>query len=131
MSFWIIAALASIALVLVVAGAAWLIIRRTDEQTRVLVKRAAKLSMGRKFRLAARLARDRRVPVPVRLIPPALVLYLAMPIDIIPDFIPVLGYLDDVLVVLVAAGLLLKFVGRPVLEEHIANLEPAMEPIAT
>jgi uncharacterized membrane protein YkvA (DUF1232 family) len=131
MSFWIIAALASIVLLLVVAGAAWLIIRRTDDETRSLVKRAAKLPIGRKFRLASRLARDRRIPAPVRLIPPAAVLYLAMPIDIIPDFIPVVGYLDDILVVLVAAGLLLKFVGRPVLEEHIARLEPAIEPIAT
>lgn len=131
MQFWMIVAAASVSLVVVVAAAVWLLVRSIDDETRSLVKRAAKLPIGRKFRLAVRLARDRRVPPLVRLIPPALVLYLAMPIDIIPDFIPVIGYLDDVLVVLVAAGLLLKFAGRSVLQEQIALLEPAEEPIAS
>lgn len=131
MPFWMIVVAASVSLIVVMAGAVWLLIRRTDDETRSLVKRAAKLPIERKFRLAARLARDGRIPVLARLIPPALVLYLAMPIDIVPDFIPVLGYLDDVLVVLVAAGLLLKFAGRSVLEEQVALLEPEEEPIAT
>jgi uncharacterized membrane protein YkvA (DUF1232 family) len=112
------------AIVVLTGAACWLLVRGLDDPSRSLVKRAAKLPLGSKFRLAARLARDRRVPAPLRLIPPALVLYLATPIDIIPDFIPVVGYLDDVLIVLVAAGLLLRFVGRDVLEEHIARLEP-------
>ena len=53
-------------------------------------------------RLVWRLMRSPKVPLPAKLILPALVLYLMTPIDLIPDFIPVLGYLDDVLVVMLA-----------------------------
>jgi len=53
-------------------------------------------------RLMWRLMRSRRVPLRAKVILPALVLYLMMPIDIIPDFIPVLGHVDDVLIVIVA-----------------------------
>jgi len=53
-------------------------------------------------RLVCRLVRDRRVPLAAKLIIPLLVLYLMSPIDLIPDFIPVLGYLDDLLVLMLA-----------------------------
>ena len=59
----------------------------------------------------------------VRVIPPALVVYLAMPLDVIPDFIPVIGHLDDVLVLLLGVAVLLRFTPRAVLEEHVARLE--------
>ena len=62
-----------------------------------------RLSWRGRGRLLCRLMKDRRVPVPARLILPLLVLYLLSPIDIVPDFIPVIGYVDDVLVVLLAA----------------------------
>jgi uncharacterized membrane protein YkvA (DUF1232 family) len=48
-----------------------------------------------------------------------------MPLDIIPDFIPVIGHLDDVLVLLVGVAVLLRFTPRAVLEEHLARLEAA------
>lgn len=64
------------------------------------------------------LMRDRRVPLFVRLIPVPLVLYLAMPIDIIPDFIPVIGVLDDILIVAGALWILLRFTPRTVVAEH-------------
>jgi uncharacterized membrane protein YkvA (DUF1232 family) len=69
------------------------------------------------------LLRDRRVPIRLRALVPAVVVYLATPIDIIPDFVPVLGHLDDIVVLLVAGGLLARFVPRPVLDDHIARLE--------
>ena len=50
-------------------------------------------------------ARDPRTPWGVRLLALAVAAYALSPIDLIPDFIPVLGYLDDVL--LVPLGLLL------------------------
>ncbi len=53
-------------------------------------------------RLVCRLVKDRRVPLAAKLIIPLLVLYLMSPIDLIPDFIPVLGYLDDLLVLMLA-----------------------------
>src|SRR5881409_3634631 len=50
---------------------------------------------------------DRRVPAKVKATLTGVAAYLAMPFDLIPDFIPVLGYLDDlVLVILVFDGVL-------------------------
>ena len=68
--------------------------------------------------LVRRLLADPRVPRRRRALLGALVLYLASPIDLVPDFIPVLGQLDDLLV----AGLVLRVVlrggGAPLIEEH-------------
>src|SRR3954452_14614519 len=49
--------------------------------------------------LVSRLARDPRVPRRRKLLLLALVGYLALPFDLVPDFIPVAGQLDDVLIV--------------------------------
>jgi uncharacterized membrane protein YkvA (DUF1232 family) len=88
-----------------------------------LVRRIAALSLRRKGRLAWRLLADRRVPLLARALLAAVILYLAMPLDIVPDFIPVVGYLDDVLVILGAAWLFLRLVPAAVLEEQVAALE--------
>jgi uncharacterized membrane protein YkvA (DUF1232 family) len=50
-------------------------------------------------------ARDRRVPWYSKAVAAAVAAYALSPIDLIPDFIPVLGYLDDL--VIVPAGILL------------------------
>ena len=52
------------------------------------------------LRLFRRLAADRTLPLAVRARLVLLIAYLASPIDLIPDVIPVIGYLDDALVVL-------------------------------
>src|SRR3990172_4572111 len=120
---WAIVVLAAAALVLL--AVAWWFARRQGAEARALASRVGRLPWRAKARLAWALLRDRRVPLWVRCVIPALILYLAMPFDIIPDFIPVLGYLDDVAVVFVAGGLLLRFTPRDVLEEHIGRLEVA------
>jgi uncharacterized membrane protein YkvA (DUF1232 family) len=51
------------------------------------------------LRLLRRLAADRSMPRGVRIRLVLLMAYLAIPIDIIPDFIPVLGYADDAIIV--------------------------------
>ena len=48
-------------------------------------------------------ARDRRTPLAAKLLAGTVAAYALSPIDLIPDFIPVLGYLDDLL--LVPAGI--------------------------
>ena len=68
---------------------------------------------------------DKRVPVYVKSIPVLLVLYLAMPFDLIPDFFPVLGYLDDVGVALLAPVLIIKLTPRNVVLDLIGLAEEA------
>lgn len=51
------------------------------------------------LRLIRRLAADRSLPRGVRIRLALLLAYLAMPFDLIPDFVPVLGYADDAIIV--------------------------------
>jgi uncharacterized membrane protein YkvA (DUF1232 family) len=121
--FWVILTVLCLCLLALFGAILWFLARRQDDEMRRLVKRATKLPLGKKFRLAWRLSRDPSIPLLARMIPPALVLYLASPIDLIPDFIPVVGYLDDILVLALATSLLVKFAGPATLEKHIAALE--------
>ncbi|WP_370961974.1 YkvA family protein [Amycolatopsis sp. cg9] len=51
------------------------------------------------LRLLRRLAADKTLPRGVRIRLGLLLAYLALPIDLVPDFIPVLGYADDAIIV--------------------------------
>lgn len=99
--------------------------RSASEDDRAIVKRISRLGWRDKLRLATRLMRERRIALPVRVIPPLVVLYLAMPLDVIPDFIPILGQLDDMLVIALGVGLLVRFAPRDVVTETIDELERA------
>ena len=66
--------------------------------------------------LFRRLLGDTRVPRRRKLILWALIAYLALPVDIVPDFIPIAGQLDDVLVVALVLRLVLRG-GRDVISE--------------
>lgn len=68
--------------------------------------------------LVRRLLGDPRVPLRHKLMLGALVGYLALPFDLVPDFIPVAGYLDDVLVVAFTLRAVLRGTGRELLREH-------------
>jgi uncharacterized membrane protein YkvA (DUF1232 family) len=68
--------------------------------------------------LITRLARDPRVSARTKRVLAAVVIYLASPVDLVPDFIPLLGYLDDVLVAAIVLDGLLNYVDRAVLLEH-------------
>lgn len=70
--------------------------------------------------LFRRLLRDPRVPRRAKLALALLVPYLASPIDLIPDFVPVLGYLDDAAL----AALALRYVVRSAGPEVVAELAP-------
>ncbi len=66
--------------------------------------------------LFRRLLADARVPRSRKLVLWALIAYLALPIDVVPDFIPVAGQLDDVVIVVLALRLVLRS-GRDVVTE--------------
>jgi uncharacterized membrane protein YkvA (DUF1232 family) len=68
-------------------------------------------------------ARDPRVPWYARLFVAAVVAYALSPIDLIPDFVPVLGYLDDLLLVPLGLALALRMVPADVLAECRARAQ--------
>jgi uncharacterized membrane protein YkvA (DUF1232 family) len=73
--------------------------------------------------LVTRLARDERVPGRRKLLLLALVGYLALPFDLVPDFIPVAGQLDDAIIV----ALVLRHFVRAGGEALIRELWPGPE----
>jgi uncharacterized membrane protein YkvA (DUF1232 family) len=63
-------------------------------------------------------ARDPRVPWPAKAVAVAVAAYALSPIDLIPDFIPVLGLLDDLLLVPLGIVVARRLVPADLLEEH-------------
>lgn len=62
-------------------------------------------------------SRDPRVPWYAKVLAVAIVAYALSPIDLIPDFVPVVGYLDDLILVPLGLALLIRLLPAPVLEE--------------
>src|SRR5918993_4366647 len=62
-------------------------------------------------------ARDPRVPWYAKLAAAAVAAYALSPIDLIPDFIPVLGYLDEVILLPVAIALVIRLIPDPLMAE--------------
>ena len=75
-------------------------------------------SFKRELIVYQRVLRDERTPLPAKLFLGLAVGYLCMPFDLIPDFIPVIGHLDDVIIVPVLIYLGLRFVPRELVAEH-------------
>lgn len=70
------------------------------------------------IRLLARLARDQSLPRGVRIRLALVLAYLALPIDLIPDVIPVIGYADDLIVVLIGLRSVLRAAGPDAVRAH-------------
>jgi uncharacterized membrane protein YkvA (DUF1232 family) len=68
--------------------------------------------------LVKRLLGDPRVPRRRKLLLVLLIAYLAMPIDLVPDFIPVAGQLDDAIVAALVLRAVLRSGGEALLREH-------------
>lgn len=64
------------------------------------------------------LARDERIPLQNRMVLAGLLLYLLTPIDFLPDFIPVLGWLDDVFVTLLVLDHIFNSADTDIILEH-------------
>jgi len=76
--------------------------------------------------LVSRLLADARVPRRRKLLLVGLVGYLALPFDLIPDFIPIAGQLDDVLVVAFVLRRFLRAGGEPLVREHWPGPETSL-----
>ena len=100
---------------LVLLAALWLVQRRSPDPTRL---RDGLRLLPDVLRLLRRLAADPDRPRGVRLRVGLLLGYLVLPIDLVPDFIPVLGYADDVIVVGVALRSVVRRAGPEVLDRH-------------
>jgi len=83
------------------------------------------------LKLTWRLLRDSRVPIWQKLIPPATLLYVISPIDLIPDGLLGLGQLDDVSVVLLGIWGFIQLCPQDVVQEHLAEIMAQMNPWRT
>ena len=109
-------------LLFVVAGLAltwllfmtWLMLARPKH----LALREAAAFIPDTLRLLKRLTRDGDIPRRTRWLVWVLLGYLASPIDLVPDFIPIVGYADDVILVALVLRHIMRKAGPGKLTEH-------------
>ena len=87
-----------------------------------------KLRTRRKLTFVRLMMSDDRVPMYVKIIPVLLLVYLTSPIDLVPDFIPVLGYMDDVVIALLALALIIRLTSGPVVQDLLQRAALADAP---
>ncbi|ALC88948.1 hypothetical protein AM500_03375 [Bacillus sp. FJAT-18017] len=71
--------------------------------------------------------RDERVPWYTKVFTAVIVAYAFSPIDLIPDFIPILGYLDEVILLPIAIWLAMKMIPKAVLSDCEVKAEQLMK----
>lgn len=82
------------------------------------------------LRLIGRLAADKTLSRGVRLRLGLLMAYLAIPIDLIPDFIPVLGYADDVIIVTAVLRSVVRRAGIDAVRAHWPGTDDGFAAVA-
>lgn len=85
--------------------------------TRDRLKEAV-LALPNLLKLLGRLMRDPRVPTRSKAFAGMALAYVASPVDVIPDFVPLLGQTDDVMVAIFAVHHLIRTAGEDVVVEH-------------
>lgn len=61
-------------------------------------------------------SKDKEMPLLPKIIVVIIIVYALSPIDLIPDFVPVLGYIDDIIILPALIGLAIKFIPRDIME---------------
>ena len=79
------------------------------------------------LRLIRRLAADKTLPAGVRVRLGLLMAYLALPFDLIPDFIPVLGYADDAIIVTLVLRSVVRRAGLDAVQAHWPGSDDGFE----
>ena len=80
------------------------------------------LKVRQEIRLVWALLRDPRVPGYLKLLPALFVVYLLVPFDLIPGFIPIIGQLDDLALLLILLPLFIRLAPDEVVEEYKAEM---------
>jgi hypothetical protein len=125
MPLWQWLLIAVIALIFVIVGSFAVWIRRTGI-TAGTVASELKAFGGDMVRLPGRLRRlaaDRRVPRRARWMLIGLAVYVASPIDLIPDFLPGIGHLDEVILVPLVLARIRRMIPPDVWAEHFPPRE--------
>ena len=81
-------------------------------------------------RLLARLVADPMLPRAAKVALAAALLYLASPFDLIPDFIPIVGYVDDLLVAALVVDGVLNWVDRGLILRYWPGTPDSLERVA-
>lgn len=68
---------------------------------------------------------DTRVPVKARVFAAAVVLYTLLPFDFLPEYLPFVGIIDDLLVVSTGIAMAMKMVPEPIMEEYKLKADSA------
>jgi uncharacterized membrane protein YkvA (DUF1232 family) len=74
------------------------------------------------LKLFSRLVKDPRVNLAPKLVLLGVLAYVALPIDLVPDFVPGLGQADDVVVLLAGLKLFLRLCPPEVVQEHVKSI---------
>jgi uncharacterized membrane protein YkvA (DUF1232 family) len=106
-----------VAVALLLAWLALLVTLIATRPSESVVKESLRL-LPDLVRLVTRLAKDGSLPRGIRIRLALLLAYLACPIDLVPDFVPVLGYADDIVVVLLTLRSVIRSVGETPLRRH-------------
>jgi len=109
--------LIGLAIALAVAWAAFVVVLLIGRPKGALLSEAMRL-LPDLLRLLRRLAADRSLPRGVRVRLGLLMAYLAIPIDPIPDFIPILGYADDAIIVALVLRSTVRRAGLDAIRAH-------------
>jgi uncharacterized membrane protein YkvA (DUF1232 family) len=72
-----------------------------------------------------KLVRHPQTPRPAKWVAGAVLAYALSPIDLIPDFVPVLGLLDDIVIVPLGVALAIRLTPRPLWEQMLREAEAA------
>lgn len=83
------------------------------------------------IRLVKRLASDPTIPRATRWWLVGLVGYLLIPIDLVPDFIPVLGYADDAIIVAIVLRFAIRHAGTDAIEHHWPGTPAGLRSVLT
>lgn len=92
--------------------------RRTKKKSATSTARRLVKDLPSVFKLVFRLLRDRRVSTVNKLLFGAVAVYMVTPVDMIPDFLGVFGWVDDLYLLGIALGRLVGTAGEDVLLEH-------------